>query len=257
MAGNDVSPPHRKPRRSRLADLYHAGLPAAPASKKGGFAGGRPETVSRAGRRAGPKLTVHINLPDIRSKLRRIKKNKPAALKAQKKLFIGGLVIILLGAAVLGWQAVSGGSTGSGGGSPKPATPAAVSGVSFKPLLPYDSKTGKTKTLDFSNCPQKSDTICFSDRFLGVEMVVTEQKLPADLRANPAKLKNIADSLKGAGSYREAKSSNGRGYVISYQDIAPQRVVFATADLLIFIQSSQNLEIGEWQHYFETLTPAN
>ena len=166
--------------------------------------------------------------------------------------YLGVVVLVVGGAAAV--KSLPGNDTY--GSSEGKGAAAGQQRVGFEPLLPYDTKTGKTKSLGVSTCPDKRDSICFNDRFLGVNMVVTEQKLPADLKANPNKLKNLADNLKGSGSYREAVSSNGRGYVISYQDVAPQRVVFATKQLLIFIQSSQNLEISEWQQYFETLVPA-
>lgn len=90
----------------------------------------------------------------------------------------------------------------------------------------------------------------FNDTYGGVELTVSQQPLPDDLRANPEKVKTLAG---GIGSNEMVETTIGNAYISTDEKLTTQRIVFATRHLLVFIQADGILKGVDWVNYIQSL----
>ncbi len=117
---------------------------------------------------------------------------------------------------------------------------------SYSPLKPEDSSASITET-DYDS---KRQLYRYNDEYSGVQLTISQQPLPNDLKENPSKIEQLASTI---GAKEKIETTNGDAYISTDTKDATQRVVLAHRQLLIFILSSKTLSNSDWVEYIQSL----
>jgi hypothetical protein len=114
------------------------------------------------------------------------------------------------------------------------------------PLLP---SSNNVKPTDIRK-NETTGTLSFIDSFKNVDLTITQQVLPQDLKDNPSKIQEIAASI---GAKEAFDSVYGKAYFATADapNAVGQRVVFATNERLIFISAPSKFDAATWAEYIK------
>lgn len=120
--------------------------------------------------------------------------------------------------------------------------------MSYAPLVPSSSNANHSVTS--SKYETTKERYIFSDTYNDVAITVSEQPLPDALKADGAKVKELATSI---GATERVETADGVLYVSPSDDATSQRVVYASKQLLLLITATGILKNSEWVAFIQDL----
>lgn len=91
----------------------------------------------------------------------------------------------------------------------------------------------------------------FVDKVGNVQLQISQQELPPDLKTNTEE--QLKDLSSGFNADRRVTSSDGTTIYIGTSTNGPQSVITSKNGLLILIKSSGNLDENQWSKYIDSL----
>lgn len=178
---------------------------------------------------------------------------KKFANSHRREIFIGlgsaAGVVLLIGSFMFLFKFQSGSIAKNNSGS------GAQQKVGFNPLVPLgkESKTGnELKDSDYY-IDSKKNVLGYNSEYNGVNITVSQQKLPDDIKANPEDgLAGVANSL---GANEKFETQKGMAYLKTGKNTGKQIAVFATDENLVFIQTEKEMLSDDWEFYINQLSP--
>lgn len=191
-------------------------------------------------------VSIHISLPkfkksDLRKKLPKLPKNlsyKKAGIGA------GALVIVLvIGVVALQARDNKGEKTGNTG---------VLGTASQKPTFEYNLPTGAASGVKKENVRYDAQrkVVNFTDSIGGVTITISQQPLPDKFKENTDdEVKKLAESF----SATEVLSTANPTAYLGTSAKGPQTVIFSKKGLLVFIQSTKEIDNHDWAEYITKL----
>lgn len=136
----------------------------------------------------------------------------------------------------------------------KPASAEERATQSFNPLIPLENlkdAAGDQVEPEYAFDDEKK-VLGYSTEYNGAVLTLSQQALPEKLKSNQGELALLAQSI-GAG--RTLDTQKGTAYISAGSKDKTQRAVFATDEVLVFIQASKVLDDDEWKFYINQLNP--
>lgn len=197
---------------------------------------------------SGKHISINIHLPG-RSKLK--KKLQTAVtfskqqVKQHRRIAIGSATILVLVIGVAGTLHLRGQNTKSGD------TPGVLSEKTEKPTFAYSLPDGKEDNADGEvKYDANRRVVNFRDSIGGVVITVSQQPLPAGFETDTeAKVKKLAEDYSANDVLVNANPTAYLGTDVK----GPQTVIFAKKDLLVFIQSTKEIDKNDWAEYITKL----
>ncbi len=115
---------------------------------------------------------------------------------------------------------------------------------SFKPLVPAGAQP-QSATYD-----GQKDSYSYQDQIKGMQLMVSQQTLPAKFSASPAQLAAFAKSLQAQAA---VSVNSGTAYLATDAKTGGQTVVMASRGVLLFAQSPFKHSDTEWASYLNNL----
>lgn len=185
-----------------------------------------------------------VKLPDFKQLLR----------THQKKLIKAG-VIVLVAIAVFGtFKLVGGQDSGEvAGDSDSTAQEAGIN-----PLVPLEGlkdDSGKNVPEPDIRVDKEKGVVGYRSQYNGVQLTLSQQALPEQLKTNPGQLEGIARSVN---AHRSIDTQKGKAYIATNDDEAESQIaVFATDEVLVFVRSTKTMDDESWIFYINQLNPEN
>ena len=136
----------------------------------------------------------------------------------------------------------------------KPTSAEDKAAQSFNPLVPHDDlpdTAGKQAEPHYAYDETKQ-VLSYGTEYNKATLTLSQQALPAKLKSNRNELGSIAQSVGAVNSFDTQK---GTAYTSPAEEGKAQIGVFATSDVLVFVQSNKPLDEEEWKLYINQLTP--
>lgn len=189
---------------------------------------------------------VSINISIPRFKLAKPNIKIPSQLIAHKKWFIGGVACLLIAVGVAGAIIHWGASDGDDRN-----TPAVLAENNQRADFPYSLPKGNTENLEGNvRYDAERKVVNFKDSIGGVEITISQQPLPEGLKEDTeSKVKKLAADFSAT---KEITTANPTAY-LGTSEKGPQTVIFSKKDLLVFIQSTKNIDEHDWAEYITSL----
>jgi hypothetical protein len=193
-----------------------------------------------------PGISIHIALPKLKKpslskKLPKLPKNL-----TYKKAGIGaGSLILVIAVGVIALQArdSKGENTGNTG---------VLGTASQKPTFEYSLPTGvghdvKSESVRYD---AQRKVVNFTDSIGGVTITISQQPLPDKFKENTDdEVKKLAESF----SANEVLSTANPTAYLGTSAKGPQTVIFSKKGLLVFIQSTKEIDNHDWAEYITNL----
>lgn len=235
--------PRPAPARPRPSVALDSFAPAAPRPQT------QPTPVQNPDSAPAAKTTnvnINISLPQL-------KKPKLPDWPYKKILIIAAaaVVIFALGLAIkTGIQTYLRSHKAQEAASALQAAPVAAKKLnpSFKPLVPAGAQP-QTAAYDGAK-----DSYSYQDQIKGMQLMVSQQTLPAKFSASPAQLAAFAKSLQAQAA---VSVSDGTAYLATDAKTGGQTVVMASRGVLLFAQSPFKHSDSEWASYLNGLAVLN
>ncbi len=193
-------------------------------------------------------VAIHITVPKVDTKkvLNKLQQWLPAVpkrLQGKPRLLIAGALcsVLLVGGIVYVLLPHD------------PKSPTGVLGEvsqtpQFKIVLPSGKLSDATSEKVAYN-PQRK-VASFTDTIAGIDVTVSQQKLPASFEDSPTdKVKKLAEGFSATDVIDTSTPTAYLGTSIK----GPQTVIFTKNGLLIFIQSTSNIDKHDWAEYITKL----
>lgn len=188
-------------------------------------------------------ITINIGLPKLRKPI------FPKIIKSNAKPIIytgGGLVItgVLVGSLVLFRKnTISSTDTSDSTG--------VLSEKNAKPEFAYTVPDGEEKRIDGAvRYDAEKKVVNYKDSIGGVPIVISQQPLPTGFKEGTQdKVKKLAEEFAAT---EELVTANPTAY-LGTSAKGPQTVIFAKNNLLIFIQSTKEIDKADWAQYITAL----
>lgn len=119
--------------------------------------------------------------------------------------------------------------------------------LSFAPLKPTANSDSVNKNAVYD---AQKQVYTFHDSYQGVNLVVSEQAIPAAVRDNPDTIKKAAAAI---GASKSFDTASGTVYVATADTGGAQRLVLIHRQLLVFISSDGTLDTPTWVAYIQSL----
>lgn len=187
----------------------------------------------------GKKIAVSFTMPTI--SFAQIKRWKLSHRYIKQSAIVAGLVVVVglvaLTPKILNSNDTLETNSSDGGAKSIPK--------SFAELSPEDTTNVTNERYDASR-----GFYVFNDKYKSGNITVTEQPLPDNVRNNPEKGKQLAQSV---GATDEFETTHGMIYLTLSDTKTAQRAVLIHRQLLVFIQSTEPLDPTSWVDYVQTL----
>jgi hypothetical protein len=137
----------------------------------------------------------------------------------------------------------------------KPTTPEEQAEQAFNPLVPLEGltdATGKKLPAPEFKFDQEKKVLGYKSEYNGVQLTVSQQALPDQLKSHPGQLEGIARSVN---ANVPIDTQKGKAYIATEDKTKTQIVVFATDGLMVFIRSNKSLDSDDWIFYINQLNP--
>lgn len=187
-------------------------------------------------------VSIHISVPKFKKlslpkKLPKLPKN---LTYKQVGIGAGSLAIVL----VIGVVALNSRNYGKNSGE-KGVLSASNQQANFATLTPGDGSKASDKRYN----PDRK-IVSFTDTIGGVDITISQQQLPDDFKDNPQdKVKKLAESFSATKVLSTANPTAYQGTSIK----GPQTVIFTKNGLLVFIQSTKQIDDHDWAEYITNL----
>lgn len=130
-----------------------------------------------------------------------------------------------------------------------PVNAQASADLGYKPLVPAPRVEGEpSPTKPVYNSQKKLYT--FNDQYKGARLTVDQQAIPDKLRGNEEEIQKIADSI---GADQSFTTTAGKVYIYTGEKGGSQRLLLANNKMLMFIQSTQQIDNASWVNYIQDL----
>lgn len=199
-----------------------------------------PHTPSVTRQRDDDAVVINFHLPELR-----------LPTVPWRRVLKIGLAIVLVGAIVVATPYVIRATRGKGSSS------TATNSANTEQQLPYaplEPATDSVATSHIQNVQYDSarQLYKYNDTYLGISLTVSQQPLPDNLRNSPDALKTLAASI---GANEMVTTTNGTVYISTSKEskLTTQRLVFASKQILVFIQANGVLKNPEWVKYVQAL----
>lgn len=219
----------------------------------------KPAAASRAREQQQSEQEEQVRYPAFPSiKLPSLPKLSLSKIKARagKKHILAAaavVVVIMLGSSVFGWIG-QGGKTENNTVAEQSQTPGVLHAGSqapqFDAVLPQGKTIEKLGGWVRVSPPDKDPVFAFVDVVNGVQLNVSQQELPQNLRTDTAK--KVAELAEGFAANEKIIADGVEAYV-GTSIRGPQSVIFVKNDLLILIKSSSRLTNQQWAAYIHSL----
>lgn len=194
-----------------------------------------------SGNTASTNKTVSINISVPKLKRPSLPKKLPANL-TYKKLGIGGAALVGIFAIGLIVNKVATSE------DKKPTETAVLSAEDQKP--DFATVAPKDKDAPTTRYDTKRKVVSFQDSIGGVAITISQQPLPQGLKEDTDnKVKKLAADFAAT---EVISTSNPTAY-LGTSAKGPQTVIFSKKDLLIFIQSTKEIDTHDWAEYITKL----
>lgn len=189
-------------------------------------------------RREDDAVVINFHLPELRL----------PAVPWRRVLKIS-LVVVLVGGAIVATPYIIKAVGGKGSTSTNTGSSTTKQQPAYAPLEPTTSSaaTSHVQNVEYDSAKQLYK---YNDTYEGVSLTVSQQPLPDDLRNNPDKLKALAASI---GANEAVTTTNGTVYISTDANLTTQRLVFASKQILVFMQANGVLKNPEWVKYVQAL----
>lgn len=200
------------------------------------------QPVTATKKSQNPSVSIHISIP----KFNDIKLPKIPKLQ-RKQLIIGGsslaAVVVIATVGLIAIPKLHNKPTNSPTGvlSAKDIKP------DFAYSLPKATKTGATVETRYD---AKRKVVSFKDSIGGVEITVSQQPMPENLKKNTDEgVKKLAEGF----SANDVLSTANPTAYLGTDAKGPQTVIFVKKDLLVFIFSVGSIDKHDWSEYITNL----
>lgn len=208
-----------------------------------------PHSQSAPDKPGSNQVSIHIQLPDVTGIRNRIKTGyltgKQYAVR-QKRIAAGIAVVAIIGAGAFGIAEYKNNTQGSGGESP-----GVMSQTTQKPTFEYSLPDEGEKGL---SGPARFDAerkvVSYQDSIGSTAITVSQQPLPAGFETDTEnKVKKLAEEFSAKDTLVNA---NPTAY-LGTDEKGPQTVIFSKKNLLVFIQSTKQIDKNDWAEYITGL----
>lgn len=188
-----------------------------------------------------PSVSIQIQVPSVNfGKLR-------ATLRTMRPWAIGVLVLVLV---VFGGKMIVDHMPKREKKQPAiPVNAQASADLGYKPLVPAPrakGEEGPSKPVYNSN--RKLYT--FNDQYKGAKLTVDQQAIPDKLKGNEKEIQKIADSISADETF---STTLGNVYIFTGEKSGSQRLLLANEKMLMFIQSTKQIDTASWVSYIQSL----
>ncbi len=190
-------------------------------------------------------VNIHISLPKLKFKRPKLP-TLPAKLSYKRLGIAAGALCFML--AVGGFAVVS----RSRGNEQSGPTTGVLSSADQKPTFEYSLPTGAGHEVRSEDVRYVSNrqVVNFKDSIGGVPITISQQPLPDKFKKNTAdEVKKLAE---GFSATKVLSTANPTAY-LGTSAKGPQTVIFAKKDLLVFIQSTKEIDDHDWAEYITNL----
>lgn len=119
--------------------------------------------------------------------------------------------------------------------------------LSYAPLKPSD-KPNATLGAKYDS---KHQVYSYTDKYLGRNLIISQQPLPDEIRADPTKLIKAAEAL---GAKDKFTTTSGTVYIATFEDQGVQQMILIHRQLLVYITSKGGtLNNSQWVTYIQSL----
>jgi len=125
----------------------------------------------------------------------------------------------------------------------------------FTPLVPLEGVAQVKGETDDSKYRYDEDkkVLGYDSEYNGAVLTISQQALPEKVKTNPGELANIVKSIQADKSLETQK---GMAYIATDEEAKTQTAIFATDEVLVFIQANKNLDDEEWKFYINQMNPS-
>jgi hypothetical protein len=193
-----------------------------------------------------PAVSIHISIPKFKKpQFKKLRSRLPPLPKnlTYKHVGIGaGIVALVLG---IGFFAV----VSKNPSNNKPGATGVLSAADQKPNFSTLTPDKSTKASEKKYNATKK-VVSFTDSIGGVDITVSQQALPdAFKKDTDNQVKKLAEGF----SANEVLSTANPTAYLGTSIKGPQTVIFAKNNLLVFIQSTKNIDNHDWAEYITNL----
>ncbi len=198
-----------------------------------------PQTIQKS-----PSVSIHIALPHVQRPQLRV----PRVVKKNAKPLTVGTVLLLF---VVGGVFVLKNTQHDDVAQTGIDTKAVLSQNQVKPDFAYILPKGKSAEADMTvKFDPEKKVVNFQDSIGGVPIIISQQQLPPSLKEDTQnRVKKLAEEFAAT----EVLSTANPTAFLGTSAKGPQTVIFAKKDLLIFIQSSKEIDNHDWAEYVTNL----
>lgn len=211
----------------------------------------QPQASQRqaADKTAVKQISVNIQLPSlhsVRSKARQLRSKTVSVIRKNQRIAIGlsAAAIVVSGAyGVVQIKKHTANSSSDGKG--------VLSDQTEKPTFEYSLPKGEESNAEGEvKFDAQKKVVNFRDSIGSTTITVSQQPLPAGFENDTdAKVKKLAEEFSAKDVLVNA---NPTAY-LGTDEKGPQTVIFAKKDLLVFIQSTKQIDKNDWAEYITNL----
>ncbi len=190
-------------------------------------------------------VSIHISVPKFKKlRFKQLRAKLPKSL-TYKKLGVGSAALI--GLLVIGGVALNVRSNkGQGTNEAKGVLSASDQKASFDTLEPDE----KTKNTTDQRYDSQKKVVSYTDSIGGVTITISQQQLPGGFQEDTDnKVKKLAEDFS---ANKVLSTANPTAY-LGTSAKGPQTVIFSKNGLLIFIQSTKEIDDHDWASYITGL----
>lgn len=134
----------------------------------------------------------------------------------------------------------------------KPVAPEEQAQQAFNPLVPLEgfADAGGKKSEPAFKYDTEKKVLGYTSRYNEAKIVVSQQALPDQLKTHPGQIEGIARSVN---ANVPVDTQKGRVYIATNDKTGEQVVIFATEEVLVFINSNKELDNESWKIYINQL----
>lgn len=204
------------------------------------------------------EVEIHLHVPAIRlpskEQVRTVARASMSFVRKRRRLLLPAIAVVLVAGAVYGWREahtesrVAKDSTGA-----RNLTDASVMNQTpdFSTVLPKGRTIEDLGGWGRISPPDKDAVYAYSDMMGGAHIVVSQQLLPADFKADlSAKISQVARQFSAS---KKVPGVTGPAAYVGTATNGAQSVVTSKNDLLILIRSNAVIGDQAWADYIQSL----
>lgn len=198
-----------------------------------------PQTIQKS-----PGVSIHIALPSMRRPRLRVPR---VVKKNAKPLTVVAILLFFVAGGALALKNTSKDDISQSGSDTKAVLSQNQVKPDFTYILPKGKSAGADMAVKFD--PEKK-VVNFQDSIGGVPITISQQQLPTSLKEDTQnRVKKLAEEFAAT----EVLSTANPTAYLGTSAKGPQTIIFAKKDLLIFIQSSKEIDNHDWAEYVTNL----